>query len=80
MGCLLMMTDIPQPSTPQGQVQPSPPTNNFREVQNLTVSPTAYLQTRFPTAIWLEDALSYHGVPILVFDLCLLVRDENVAA
>ena len=33
-----------------------------------------------PAAVWLEDALSYHGVPTLVFDLFLLVPDVNAAA
>ncbi|KAK4233195.1 hypothetical protein C8A03DRAFT_19674 [Achaetomium macrosporum] len=33
-----------------------------------------------PAAIWLEDALSYHGVPTLVFDLFLLVPDVDAAA
>jgi hypothetical protein len=33
-----------------------------------------------PAAIWLEDALSYYGVPALVFDLFLLVPDVNAAA
>lgn len=33
-----------------------------------------------PAAIWLEDALSYHGVPTVVFDLYLLVPDVDAAA
>ncbi|KAL2169373.1 hypothetical protein VTG60DRAFT_6079 [Thermothelomyces hinnuleus] len=33
-----------------------------------------------PAAVWLEDALSRHGVPTLVFDLFLLVPDVDAAA
>lgn len=33
-----------------------------------------------PASIWLEDALAYHDVPTLVFELFLLVPDVDAAA
>ncbi|KAK4151685.1 hypothetical protein C8A00DRAFT_16926 [Chaetomidium leptoderma] len=33
-----------------------------------------------PASVWLEDALAYHDVPTLVFDLFLLVPDVDAAA
>lgn len=35
---------------------------------------------QIPYVVWFEDALYYHGVPVVVFDLYLLVQDIDIAA
>ncbi|OKL55871.1 hypothetical protein UA08_08861 [Talaromyces atroroseus] len=35
---------------------------------------------QIPYVIWFEDALHHHGVPVVVFDLYLLVPDIDIAA
>ncbi|KAL4965199.1 uncharacterized protein BDV14DRAFT_208818 [Aspergillus stella-maris] len=37
-------------------------------------------QNGIPYVVWFEDALHYYGVPTVVFSLCLLVLDMDIAA
>ncbi|AEO62107.1 hypothetical protein MYCTH_2313111 [Thermothelomyces thermophilus ATCC 42464] len=73
----------PEATPPDGERQPSLDGNGDGSE---AVLPPRYAacellyKAGIPAAVWLEDALSRHGVPTLVFDLFLLVPDVDAAA
>ncbi|KAL2015870.1 hypothetical protein VTK56DRAFT_4667 [Thermocarpiscus australiensis] len=72
----------PLDATPPDQEQPSQDSRDGSETKlppRYTACELLY-KAGIPAAVWLEDALSYHGVPTLVFDLFLLVPDVDAAA